>query len=104
MLEALGGVEPPTCGLGNRRSIHLSYRATDQSISPLSHERYETQTKPDLCFFAPATPWKSTDSSRKSAGFPAYLNTTLYSGGANKAFISPQVLLLFRYQLRMQPM
>ena len=24
---ALGRVELPTCGLGNRRSIHLSYRA-----------------------------------------------------------------------------
>ncbi len=26
-MEALGGVEPPTNGLGNRCSIHLSYRA-----------------------------------------------------------------------------
>jgi hypothetical protein len=27
LLEALGRFELPTCGLGNRRSIHLSYRA-----------------------------------------------------------------------------
>ena len=27
-MEALGRFELPTCGLGNRRSIHLSYRAT----------------------------------------------------------------------------
>ena len=26
-MVALGRVELPTCGLGNRRSIHLSYRA-----------------------------------------------------------------------------
>ena len=26
-MEALGRFELPTCGLGNRRSIHLSYRA-----------------------------------------------------------------------------
>ena len=27
-LVTLGRFELPTCGLGNRRSIHLSYRAT----------------------------------------------------------------------------
>jgi hypothetical protein len=35
VMEALGGVEPPTCGLGNRRSIHLSYRA-DRGVRGLT--------------------------------------------------------------------
>jgi hypothetical protein len=35
LVEALGGVEPPTCGLGNRRSIHLSYRA-DRGVRGLN--------------------------------------------------------------------
>ena len=32
-VEALGRVELPTNGLGNRCSIHLSYRAPDSSLS-----------------------------------------------------------------------
>ncbi len=32
-MEALGRVELPTNGLGNRCSIHLSYRAVDPSLS-----------------------------------------------------------------------
>src|SRR5215469_10480176 len=31
-MEALGRFELPTCGLGNRRSIHLSYRANTFSL------------------------------------------------------------------------
>ncbi len=31
-MEALGRFELPTCGLGNRRSIHLSYRANPFNI------------------------------------------------------------------------
>jgi hypothetical protein len=31
-MEALGRFELPTCGLGNRRSIHLSYRAKRSSL------------------------------------------------------------------------
>src|SRR5215472_17125580 len=33
-MEALGRFELPTCGLGNRRSIHLSYRAKTSSFFP----------------------------------------------------------------------
>ena len=35
-MEALGRVELPTNGLGNRCSIHLSYRAI-RDVTPLSH-------------------------------------------------------------------
>ena len=38
-LEALGRFELPTCGLGNRRSIHLSYRATDEREPIISRHR-----------------------------------------------------------------
>jgi hypothetical protein len=31
-MVTLGRFELPTCGLGNRRSIHLSYRATGESL------------------------------------------------------------------------
>ena len=32
-MVTLGRFELPTCGLGNRRSIHLSYRATSDDDS-----------------------------------------------------------------------
>ena len=33
-MVTLGRFELPTCGLGNRRSIHLSYRATSLEFTP----------------------------------------------------------------------
>ena len=40
-MEALGRVELPTNGLGNRCSIHLSYRAMCD-VTPLSHANLPT--------------------------------------------------------------
>src|SRR5258708_39391023 len=54
-LVTLAGVEPATCGLGNRRSIHLSYRATPLTVyhwpeSPMQH-RDVTLATPSLLSF-----------------------------------------------------
>ena len=43
-MEALGGVEPPTCGLGNRRSIHLSYRAVALFYRTVNPRAFGAQT------------------------------------------------------------
>src|SRR6266850_4615339 len=53
MLEALGRFERPTCGLGNRRSIHLSYRAPAEQNSIFSLFRvkadWPVMSDPSLC-------------------------------------------------------
>src|SRR5271165_7664770 len=49
-MEALGRVELPTNGLGNRCSIHLSYRAMCD-VTPLSHvslQRWALRVSPRL--------------------------------------------------------
>lgn len=40
-MEALGRFELPTCGLGNRRSIHLSYRANLFSLSLVFEDNFD---------------------------------------------------------------
>ena len=48
-MEAPGGVEPPTNGLGNRCSIHLSYGATAER----AHFQFTCRDIPGAKLFAP---------------------------------------------------
>jgi hypothetical protein len=41
-MVTLGRFELPTCGLGNRRSIHLSYRATEIILTCELHKTIAT--------------------------------------------------------------
>ena len=44
-VEGLGGFEPPTCGLGNRCSIHLSY-SPSRVLSDFFPEETSRCTRP----------------------------------------------------------
>ena len=83
-MEALGRVELPTFGLGNRCSIHLSYRAT-RTYGTNCQSSTESPTKPAIIGFFPR--YRSRFPAGRAVGGACSIAATAFVFGLSRTLV-----------------